>query len=70
MIFAYVCSTLGIVEIKKRFETWITRNDVNGVSLFNLSYVITIMAYLCSQRTLKSKSYNLSLIGLSTEYLC
>jgi hypothetical protein len=50
-IFVYVCSTWSIVELKTRFETWITRNDVNGVSLFNLSYVITIMAYLCSQRT-------------------
>jgi hypothetical protein len=34
MIFVYVCSTWGIVELKTRFETWITRNDVNGVSLF------------------------------------
>jgi hypothetical protein len=51
MIFVYVCSTWSIVEHKTRFETWITRNDVNGVSLFNVSYLITLMACLCSQRT-------------------
>jgi hypothetical protein len=33
------------------FETLITWNDVNGVSLFHISYVITHMAYLLSQRT-------------------
>jgi hypothetical protein len=36
---------------KNVFETWITRNDVNGVSFFNLSYLITLIAYQCSQRT-------------------
>jgi hypothetical protein len=36
--------------IKARFATWITRNDVRGVCLFNLPYLITLMAYLCSQR--------------------
>jgi hypothetical protein len=51
MTFIYVCSTWSIVEIKTRFESWITRNDVNGVSLFHLSYLITLMSYLCSQRT-------------------
>jgi hypothetical protein len=51
MLFEYVCSTWGINELKTRLETWITRNDVNGVSLFNLSYLITIMAYMCSERT-------------------
>jgi hypothetical protein len=51
MIFVYVCSTWSIFELKKRFETWITRNDVNGVSFFLLSYLIILMAYLCSQRT-------------------
>jgi hypothetical protein len=51
MIFVYVCSTCGIVEIKTLFETWITRNDVNGVGLFNLSFLIKVMAYLCPQRT-------------------
>jgi hypothetical protein len=50
-IFVYICSTWSIVQIKTRFETWITRNDVNGVSLFNLSNLITLIAYLCLQRT-------------------
>jgi hypothetical protein len=48
MIFVNVCSTWSLVELKKRFETWITRNDVNGVGLLNLSYLITLIAYLCS----------------------
>jgi hypothetical protein len=34
-----------------RFQTWITRNDVNGESFFHLSYLMTLMVYLCSQRT-------------------
>jgi hypothetical protein len=51
MIFVYVCSTWSIVELKTRFETRITRNDVNGVSLFHLPYLITLMVYLCSQTT-------------------
>jgi hypothetical protein len=51
MIFGYVCSTWIIAELKTRFETWITRNDVNLVCLFHLSYLKTLMAYLCSQRT-------------------
>jgi hypothetical protein len=53
MIFVNVCSTRSIVELNTCFDTWITRNDVNGVSLFKLSYLITRMAYLCSQRTPK-----------------
>jgi hypothetical protein len=51
ILFVYVCSTWSLVELKTRFETRITRNDVNGVSLFHLSYVITLLAYLWSQRT-------------------
>jgi hypothetical protein len=50
-LFVYVCSTWSLVELKTRFVTWITRNDVNGVSLFKLSYLKTLMACLCSQRT-------------------
>jgi hypothetical protein len=53
MIFVNICSTRNIGDLKTRFETWITRNDVYGVSLFHLSYPITLMAYLCSQRTPK-----------------
>jgi hypothetical protein len=49
-IFVYFCSTWGIVELKTRFEAWITRKDVNGVCLFRLSYIITLMSFLCSQR--------------------
>jgi hypothetical protein len=51
MIFVYICSTWSIVEPKSRFETWITTNDVNGVSLFNIYYLIILMTYHCSQRT-------------------
>jgi hypothetical protein len=51
MIFVYVCSPWVVVELKMRFETWITRNDVNGVSLIHISYLITLNAYLCSQWT-------------------
>jgi hypothetical protein len=51
MIFEYVSSTLSIVELNTRFESWITRSDVNGVSLFHLFYWITLMAYLWSQWT-------------------
>jgi hypothetical protein len=51
MKFVHICSTWGIVELKTRFQKWITRNEVNGECLFDLSYLITLMAYLCSQRT-------------------
>jgi hypothetical protein len=53
MIFVFVSSTWSIVELKTRYETWLTRNDVNGVSLSHLSYLPTLMAYLCSQRSPK-----------------
>jgi hypothetical protein len=56
LIFVHVCSTWSIVELKTRFEKWITRNDVYGVSLFNLSNLITLMDYLYSQRTPMTKS--------------
>jgi hypothetical protein len=49
MIFVYVCSTWSIVELVTCFETWITRKDINDVILFHVSYLITLMAYLCSQ---------------------
>jgi hypothetical protein len=52
IIFVYICSSWNIVELRTRFETCITRSDVNGVRLFHLSYLITLMAYLCSQWTL------------------
>jgi hypothetical protein len=68
MIFVNVCSTFSLVELKTRFEPWITRNDVNGVSLFHLYYLRTLMAYLCSQWTPKSESSILCLIGRSTDF--
>jgi hypothetical protein len=49
--FVHVCSTWGIVELKMPFETWITRNDLNGVRLFHLPYLITLTFYQCSQWT-------------------
>jgi hypothetical protein len=70
MIFVYVCSTWNVVELKTRFETWITRNDVKGVSFYHISYLITFTSYLCSQRKPKLKSILLLLIGRSTDYLC
>jgi uncharacterized protein YjaG (DUF416 family) len=51
MLLVYVWSTCSVVDLKMRFETSITRNDENGVCLFHLSYLITLMAYLCSQWT-------------------
>jgi hypothetical protein len=50
MIFVNVCSTWSMVEQKTSFETWITRNEVNGVSLYHLQYLIILMVNLCSQR--------------------
>jgi hypothetical protein len=55
MILVNVCSTWIMVEIKTRFDTWITRNDIKGLILFNLSYLITFMPYLCSQWSPKFK---------------
>jgi hypothetical protein len=51
MVLVYVCSTGSVVELKTRFESWKASNDANGVSLFHLSYLITLMVYLCSQWT-------------------
>jgi hypothetical protein len=51
MIFHNVCSTWGIVELKTRYKTWITRNDVNRLNLFHISYLITHMAFRRSQWT-------------------
>jgi hypothetical protein len=65
----FVCfSTWSIVEVKNRFETLITRNVLNGVSLFQPSCWITPMAYLCSQGTpnvqIKYFMYDLSIYRL------
>jgi hypothetical protein len=50
MIFEYVCSAWRIVKLNTCLETETTKKFINGVSLFNLSYLITLMVYLCSQR--------------------
>jgi hypothetical protein len=49
MIFVYVCFIFSILELKTRFETWITRIVVNVVNTFHLSYLITLTTYLYSQ---------------------
>jgi DNA-directed RNA polymerase subunit RPC12/RpoP len=49
IIFVYFCSTCSVGELKTSFETWITRNGLNGVNLFHLAYLITLTTYLYSQ---------------------
>jgi hypothetical protein len=51
MIFVNISSTWNNFVLRNWFETWITTNVVNCVSLFYLYYLITLMAYLCSQWT-------------------
>jgi hypothetical protein len=51
LILEEICSTWSLVDLKTRFARWITRNEVTGVRMFNLSYFITRTAYLCSQWT-------------------
>jgi hypothetical protein len=46
MLFVYVCSTWIVVDLKPKFETWRTRNFVNGVNLFHHPYLITLTTYL------------------------
>jgi hypothetical protein len=38
MVFVYVWSTWNVDELKTRFEKWITRNDVNGVRMFQFLF--------------------------------
>jgi hypothetical protein len=64
-----ICTTWSIVEIKTRFESWIKRNDVNGVSLYNLPYLITLMVICAHNGHQMWKSTILFLIGRSTDYL-
>jgi hypothetical protein len=69
MIFVYVCSTWSIVELKTRFETWITCNDVKGVSLFHFFY--KQLWHTCALKGKQiSKSSILCLIGRSSDYFC
>jgi hypothetical protein len=51
VILVYVCSTCSVVVLQKRFENWKATNDVNGVSLFKLSCLIRLMAFLRSNWT-------------------
>jgi hypothetical protein len=67
MIFVYVWTTWGIVELKTRFETWITSNDANGVCLFHLSYLITFMDFYAHKGHKTSKPSIICLIGWSTD---
>jgi hypothetical protein len=67
-IFVNISSTWSMVQLKTRLDTWIRRNDVNGVSLFNLLYIITLMSYLCSHRTTNVQSNVLYLICRFTYY--
>jgi hypothetical protein len=67
MIFVYVCSSWGIVKLNTCFVTWTTRKDINGVSLFNLSYLITLMVYMCSERTPnKNQLFHVLLVYVQT----
>jgi hypothetical protein len=70
IIFVYVCSTWSIVEFETRFEGWMTRNDVNGVSWFHLLYLITLRFTYAHNGHQISKSSILCLIVRSTDYLC
>jgi hypothetical protein len=68
MIFVNISSIWSIVDIYASFEGWITRNDVNGVTKFHLSYLIKRMAYLSSQWTpnvqIKYFMFDWSIYGL------
>jgi hypothetical protein len=55
MIFVYVSTTWSIVELKTLFETWITKNDVNGVSSFRFLFFNT---YCLHVLTMDIKSPN------------
>jgi hypothetical protein len=68
MVFVNICSTWSMVQLNTRFGTWITRNDVNGVGLFHLYYLIILMAYLFSQRIRKfpNQVFNVWLVDLQT----
>jgi hypothetical protein len=70
MLFLYVCSTGCIVELNTRFETSITRNDVNDVSWYHLSHLVSLMAYLCSQWTPNVQIKYFMFDWVSKDYLC
>jgi hypothetical protein len=70
IIIVKLCSTWSTAEVKTRLETLMTRNDVNGVSLCHLSYLITLMAKLCSRTKPNVQIKYFLYDWLSTDYLC
>jgi hypothetical protein len=74
MIFVCVCSSWSVVVLKTQFETWIERNDLNGVYWFHLSYLVTVLVLVISLKCAHnghqlSKSSIVCLIGRYTDYL-
>jgi hypothetical protein len=46
MIFVYISSTFGVVELKTRFESSISRNEINGGYSFHLELIcVTFSTY-------------------------
>jgi hypothetical protein len=66
MIFVYVCSKCSVVELKPRFETWITRNEIYDVYMFHLSYLKHLRLNCAHSGHQMFKSTILYLIGRST----
>jgi hypothetical protein len=62
-----ICLLDKKIRRKIRFETSITGNDVRVLFLFNLVYLTTLMAYLCSRRATNVEiKYFVSLVDLQT----
>jgi hypothetical protein len=55
MIFVNICSKWSMVQLKTWFETWLTRNDVKGVSFFHLLFKDT---YSLPMLTMDTKGKN------------
>jgi hypothetical protein len=68
-ILLYIGLTWSIDELKMRLVTWLIWNAVNGKSLFHLPYLITLMAFLCTQRTPKEQIKYFCLNGRSRDHL-
>jgi hypothetical protein len=74
LIFVYVCSLCYVVELEKRFETWIARNELNGGYCFHFSYFITVLALVITLKCAHnghqlSKSTIVFLNGRYRDYL-
>jgi hypothetical protein len=65
MIFVYVCLTWNLDELKTRFETWITRTVINGVSLIHTSHIWLTCGHNEHQIS-KSGIFNIWLVDLQT----